>query len=374
MTRSTRLPLTYGDYLKLDALLLAQEPESVRRGRPAHDEMLFIIVHQAYELWFKQILFELDEIQRLFARQRIEERDVGRIVHGLTRIWEIWKLLIRQLDVLETMTPLDFLEFRDFLVPASGFQSLQFRLIEVRLGLSRERRASQYAHSFDRQLSGAERDRLRRAEAEPSLLLRLEAWLERMPFVDIGGYRFHQVYRAAVLDMLQGDLLQVEESASLTEAARQESRAALLGALERFKGILDEAGYQRDREHGVWTLSWRALQAALFIVLYRDEPILQLPFSLLSRLMDIDETITAWRHRHALMVQRMIGVRIGTGGSVGHEYLRRSTDEHRVFADLFALSTFLIPRSALPPLPDEMRRQMDFAYATGPAGGPAEPD
>ena len=368
MPRSTKQPLSYGDYLKLNKLLACQQPESTRRGRPAHDEMLFIVVHQAYELWFKQILFELDEIQRLLARQHVEERDVGRIVHAATRIWEIWKLLIGQLDVLETMTPLDFLEFRDLLVPASGFQSLQFRLIEVRLGLTRERRASQYAHTFDRQFSDADRDRLRRTEAEPSLVQSVGAWLERMPFLDIGGYRFHQVYRQAVLDMLQGDLRQVEESASLAEAARQESRAALLGALERFKGILEEAEYRRDRERGVWTLSWRALQAALFIVLYRDEPILQLPFRLLSRLMDIDETMTAWRHRHALMVQRMIGVRIGTGGSVGQAYLRRTTEEHRVFADLFALSTFLIPRSALPPLPADMRRRMDFAYTTGTPG------
>lgn len=359
----TKPPLSYGDYLKLDNLLACQEPESARQGRAAHDEMLFIVVHQAYELWFKQVLVELDEVERLFAPGHIEERDVGRIVHALTRIWEIWKLLIRQLDVLETMTPLDFLEFRDLLVPASGFQSLQFRLIEVRLGLSRERRASQYAHTFDRQLTATDRDRLRRAEAEPALLGRVEAWLERMPFLDIGGYRFHQVYREAVLDMLRGDLRLVEDSPSLAEPAREASRAALIGALERFKGILDEAEFQRDRERGVWTLSWRALQAALFIVLYRDEPILQLPFRLLSRLMDIDETMTAWRHRHALMVQRMIGVRIGTGGSVGHDYLRRTTEEHRVFGDLFALSSFLIPRSALPLLPDDVRRQMDFAYA-----------
>jgi tryptophan 2,3-dioxygenase len=172
--------------------------------------MLFIVVHQAYELWFKQILFELDEIQRLFAREHIEERDVGRIVHGLTRIWEIWKLLIRQLDVLETMTPLDFLEFRDLLVPASGFQSLQFRLIEVRLGLS----ASAAPASMPTRSTASSRRRDRSActaEAEPALLARVEAWLERMPFLDIGGYRFHQVYRASVLDMLERDLRQVEE-------------------------------------------------------------------------------------------------------------------------------------------------------------------
>ncbi len=113
----------YADYLKLGELLSAQAPESARQGRPAHDEMLFIIVHQAYELWFKQILHELDRIQADFGGDVVEDEYLGRIVHGLDRINEILKLLIQQLEVLETMTPLDFLDFRDFLFPASGFQS-----------------------------------------------------------------------------------------------------------------------------------------------------------------------------------------------------------------------------------------------------------
>jgi tryptophan 2,3-dioxygenase len=129
----------YADYLKLAALLAAQQPESARQGRPAHDEMLFIVVHQTYELWFKQILHELDRIQADFGGDVVEDEYLGRIVHGLERINEILKLLIQQLEVLETMTPLDFLDFRDFLFPASGFQSTQFRLIENPAGpLARE--------------------------------------------------------------------------------------------------------------------------------------------------------------------------------------------------------------------------------------------
>ena len=123
----------YADYLKLPQLLSAQAPESVRHGRPAHDEMLFIIVHQTYELWFKQILHELDRIQVDFGGDVLEDEYFGRIVHGLDRINEVLKLLIQQLEVLETMTPLDFLDFRDFLFPASGFQSAQFRMIEITL-------------------------------------------------------------------------------------------------------------------------------------------------------------------------------------------------------------------------------------------------
>jgi tryptophan 2,3-dioxygenase len=123
-TSSSQVGSYYADYLQLDRLLSAQAPESVRHGKPAHDEMLFIIVHQAYELWFKQILHELDRIQADFGGDVVEDEYLGRIVHGLDRINEIFKLLIQQLEVLETMTPLDFLDFRDFLFPASGFQSV----------------------------------------------------------------------------------------------------------------------------------------------------------------------------------------------------------------------------------------------------------
>src|SRR5215831_8319545 len=109
--------LHYAGYLQLAALLAAQAPESARHGRPAHDEMLFIIVHQTYELWFKQILHELDRIQVDFGGEVVEDEYLGRIVHGLERINEILKLLI----LLETMTPLDFLDFRDFFFRRQAF-------------------------------------------------------------------------------------------------------------------------------------------------------------------------------------------------------------------------------------------------------------
>src|SRR3546814_637330 len=96
-------PLYYADYLQLDRLLGAQAPESARRGRPAHDEMLFIVVHQAYELWFKQILHELALVDAIFAEESLDDRDIGRAVAALERIERILKLLIGQLDVLETI-------------------------------------------------------------------------------------------------------------------------------------------------------------------------------------------------------------------------------------------------------------------------------
>src|SRR5881397_1186851 len=113
-----RQPLYYWSYLDLDSVLSAQKPRS-----GAHDEMLFIVVHQAFELWFKQILFELDAVLGVMGRDVVAEKDMGEVVAHLMRINKIQRLLTDQIEVLETMTPLDFLEFRDVLIPASGFQS-----------------------------------------------------------------------------------------------------------------------------------------------------------------------------------------------------------------------------------------------------------
>jgi tryptophan 2,3-dioxygenase len=357
--------LYYADYLQLDRLLAAQAPESARHGQPAHDEMLFIIVHQAYELWFKQILHELARVDAIFAGEGLDDRDIGRAAAALERIERILKLLIGQLDVLETMTPLDFLEFRDLLFPSSGFQSLQFRLIEVGLGLRRRDRAGFEARPFDASLNAADRATLAAAEQRPSLSDRIEAWLERTPFIELGGYRFQESYRAAVSRMLEQDAAILRENTGVSAEVREAGLASLAAAQARFEAIYDAARHAERVAEGAWRFSLPALQAALFITLYRDEPVLQPPFRLLSLLMDIDETMTAWRYRHALMAQRMIGLKLGTGGSSGHDYLSETARRSRVFGDLFALSTFLIPRSALPPLPEPLLSAMGYRYSAG---------
>ena len=120
----------YHDYLQLNKILDAQHPESANYGDAAHDEMLFIITHQAYELWFKQIIHELRSVARIFQASRVDDRQMGVVNGRLQRVRAIQQLFLQQIDVLETMTPLDFLEFRDCLVPASGFQSMQFKEVE----------------------------------------------------------------------------------------------------------------------------------------------------------------------------------------------------------------------------------------------------
>jgi tryptophan 2,3-dioxygenase len=143
----------------------------------------------------------------------------------------------------------------------------------------------------------------------------------------------------------------------------REARQMELTKLENTQKQFDLLFTRKTKEKLPWRLSQKALQAALLINLYRDQPVLQVPFKILSSLMDIDETMTLWRYRHALMVQRMLGMKMGSGGSSGHDYLVETAAKNRVFLDLFALSTFMIPRSALPKLPQSVEEKMGFRYA-----------
>ena len=128
--------VTYGTYLRIDDLLALQQPRSTG---PEHDELLFIVIHQVYELWFKELLHEFDRVTRLLT-----EDEPHRAQHTLKRILTILKVMVAQLDILETMTPLEFLTFRQRLEAASGFQSDQFRQIEFLLGAKREQAIQQF--------------------------------------------------------------------------------------------------------------------------------------------------------------------------------------------------------------------------------------
>src|SRR5580704_14858131 len=178
-----RINVHYSDYLQLEKILDAQQPESDKQGVPAHDEMLFIIIHQTYELWFKQLLYEIDSVIAIFGAPALNDNspELQTIVHRLSRCATILKVLVHQIDVMETMTPMDFQDFRDLLAPASGFQSWQFKLLEARLGLKYEHRFGQ--EYYLSQLRQPEIDLIRSAEEEASLLQLLNGWLERMPFL-----------------------------------------------------------------------------------------------------------------------------------------------------------------------------------------------
>lgn len=359
---SSSEPLYYADYLMLDRLLSSQELESAKHGRPVHDEMLFIIIHQAYELWFKQITWELDSIMQLLAQPTVDEKDMGTIVGRLRRIVAIQGLLIDQIEVLETMTPMDFLDFRDFLYPASGFQSAQFRIVENKLGVRREDRLKLEGAVYTERLNDDDRERVESYEAERSLFDLVEAWLERTPFLDQGDFDFWKSYQEAVLNRIEMDRKLVATNPNLTEGEIEAQNKDFDAILAQYEAVFDPERHAHEVAAGRLRLSHRAFQAALFICLYRDEPALQLPFQMLELLMDVDEGFTMWRYRHAQMTLRMIGGRIGTGGSAGAKYLQRSAERTRVYGDLFNLSTFLVPRVDRPDLPDEILESMRFRY------------
>ena len=351
----------YAEYLQLEKLLDAQSLKSVEYKAPAHDEMLFIIVHQAYELWFKQIRHEMGSVIDIFSSDTVADKNLGTAVSRLQRIVEIQKILIDQLRVLETMTPLDFLDFRDFLFPASGFQSVQFRLVEIAFGLRAEQRLLYNQFAYHTRVSPAHQELLKREEAKPSLHDLIESWLERTPFLEVKDFSFWQEYHNAVLTMLRNDRVVVENNMTLTELEKSVQYEELEATETRFLALFEKPLHDELRSSGKRRFSHTATQAALFILLYRDHPILQLPYRLLSTLIDIDEMFTTWRYRHALMVHRMIGTKIGTGGSSGYHYLKSTAENHRVYTDLIDMSTYMIPRAALPVLSPEMERRLGFA-------------
>jgi tryptophan 2,3-dioxygenase len=248
--------MTYADYLKLDQILSAQQPLST-----LHDEMLFIVIHQTKELWMKEMLHELDLAIRLVGEDRFAEA-----YKAMARISRIQAVMTLSWDVLSTLTPVDYMKFRDVLGTSSGFQSGQFRAIEFRLGIKD-------AHYLEYHEEGTPaRAMLDRALAEPSL-------------------------RDVATDAL--------------------ARAGL------------DVG---DRSVDALAAAW--------LQVYRDSERWFELYELAEKLVDIDDSLASWRHKHVLTVERIIGFKRGTGGSAGAAYLRSTLDK-RIFPELWALRTSL---------------------------------
>lgn len=338
----------YGDYLQLDKILNAQEPESKKNGTEAHDEMLFIIVHQAYELWFKQMKHEMESIVSILNKPEVNDNsaDIYSVVHRLKRIATIWELAIKQIDVIETMTPLDFLDFRDDLRPASGFQSFQFKMLEAMMGLRfGERQGKDFYRAH---LRPEHIEAIAKVEETPSLMELTKIWLERMPFFN---EEFWEDYQSTTDNESGEHPFWVDYKAAYAGTLSEME----MGNLEGFDQLLFDEEFNASRR-----LSPAANRSALFIMTYRDYPLLTLPFQLLDTLLEIDELMSTWRTRHISMVHRMIGSRMGTGGSAGAEYLKASRDKHFVFKELGDVNSYLIQRNKLPKLSPELEKSLGF--------------
>lgn len=351
----------YSNYLQLDKILGSQQPESFKTNQPAHDEMLFIIIHQAYELWFKQILFELDYALKVFAKEKINDNseDLNLVLHRLNRVTKILELLNQQVSILDTMTPLDFLEFRNLLTPSSGFQSAQFRLIEATLGLEMQSRHQQdyYKRTNEGGFNEEDLNRINKKEASQNLLQLINKWLERMPFFE---NEFWKNYKSlannnSVQHVFWNDYRQIYKD-GLTE--REANKIIDFDYV--FFDKIPEGATDQQLETLRSKFSSTALRAALFIMLYRDFPVFQTSYQILNTLIEIDHLMANWRHKHLVMVRRMIGMRVGTGNTSGAGYLEGALNKHYVYRDLAGLSTYLIERKNLPKLPAELIKHLSF--------------
>ncbi len=260
-------PMSYGRYLALDELLSAQRPLS-----DCHDELLFIIIHQNIELWLKEIVHELS-----LARALVASGDLEPAYKALARVSRIQMIMTLSWEVLATMTPADYLSFRQKLGTSSGFQSHQFRTVEYLLGLKdehflRHHEAGSAAHA-----------QLSRALAEPSL------------------------YDVAIAELARRGL----------------------PALESVLGRDVSQAYQPSE----------AVEAA-WLTVYRDPQRWWDLYQLAEKLVDLDDALLTWRHKHVLTVERIIGGRAGTGGTEGVGYLAR-TLQRRCFPELWSLRTKL---------------------------------
>jgi len=372
--------INYHDYLQLDKILNAQETESNKQNISAHDETLFIIIHQTYELWFKQLHHEADSVVEIMRKPSLNDNspELQTIVHRLHRMATILRVLIHQIDILETMTPMDFLDFRDMLRPASGFQSWQFKLLEAKLGLKFEyRHGKEY---YTSQLRTEHINLIKKAETEQSFLQLVNTWLERMPFSPSPTTLKNVQDGAKAPSREEGEKQSFKTEGNsfskqdFTEkpwdfwSVYKKAYANSLAEAEKDNlNAFDEVFFQQRESH--YTFSAKANRAALFIMLYRGYPMLQVPFQLLNNLLEIDEQLSTWRHRHMNMVHRMIGTRIGTGGSSGKDYLKAAADKHYIFKEIAQLTSFLIERRKLPQLPKEIEEKLGFAGSLSPQKG-----
>lgn len=352
---------TYWDYLQLDTLLELQQGIHEHESELSNDEVLFIIIHQIDELWMKLTLRELVSVRDLFALETVPETSMAAAVRSMARGAKLFGHLAGHFALMETMTTRDYLNFRDKLSPASGFQSAQMREIEIVMGLSQEERIPLGAEGYLQALKnkdGTDTNASRRVEARladsPSLLEAIDAWLMRTP-ID-GSTPDDPNDDEAVVEFIEAYLVgHASECAhaqalsmknALTPKDEQRLRARYDGEKKSARAFL----MADDIEEGQRARRRRIRSAAVFVESYRELPLLAWPRELLDGIIALEQSFVIFRQRHARMVERIIGRRTGTGGSAGVDYLDNTAMKYRIFKDVWAARTLLLRKQALPKL------------------------
>ena len=352
------MAIDYSEYLRLEALIGLQGGADGDEKQLARDELLFITVHQIDELWFKLVLSELEKVRDVFARDIVNEGDLAPAARGLRRCTTAFELAAAHFALMETMSPRDFLDFRAKLAPASGFQSPQFREVEYLLGLddaTRLRLNPQQGvlDAFEPKagiVGFAQKKLAARRAAGPTLKSALEKWLARTPIDgSAAGSAGDDARVAAFLDAyLAAHAREVDAALELSRAGGiGDAQVAALHEAEK----RDAEQFLRDGSDVRADLLRRRLRAAaLFIESYRDLPLLAWPREVLDLVIALEQAFLVFRQRHARMVERMIGRRVGTGGSDGVHYLDQTALKYRIFDELWRVRRLLVKKDAVPPL------------------------
>ena len=297
---------TYSEYLRLEELLKLQTGIDGDEKKLSNDELHFILVHQNFELWFKLIINELKCTRDILDSNYVEETSLPQAVHHMNRVIETFKLMAQQWKVMETLEPQDFLNFRDELGTASGFESFQMREMESLMGKK----------WIDGKPIGKDES------TEKSLYDVTCDWLQRTP---------------------------IQGSTPDSSNDNEEVNTFIKQYLEAHKNLYPDTNQEAMDFFEEDSVLRRRRAGLIFIESYRELPLLSWPRKLISTLIELEESMILWRSSHARMVERIIGRRIGTGGSSGVDYLDMTT-KYRVFIDLWSVRSILIKKEALPTL------------------------
>ncbi len=355
-------PISYWDYIRVENLLDLQGGLGASDHDLSNDEVMFIVIHQIDELWFKLALRELGSVRSLFCAEHVPEVALASAVRGIRRVESIFRFAGRHFELMETMTTRDFLSFRDKLFPASGFQSAQLRELEIVLGLPDSVRIP-LGHE------GSYLTALKNADGTPSpsytrvekrlnegqsLREAITGWLYRTP-ID-GSSPSNPSDGEAVWSFIQRYLAahtaEVDRAFELAKrSARSEAdieRLASRYAVEKVSAR--EFMEATDVPEAMQRNACRSRAAIMFIESYREMPLLAWPRELLDAIVALEQAFVVFRQLHARMVERMLGRRMGTGGSAGVDYLDQTALRYRIFSDIWAARTLLIRAEALPAL------------------------
>lgn len=363
-------PTTYWDYIKVEQLLGLQAGLQDDEAALSNDEVMFIVIHQIDELWFKLAIRELVTIRNLFAQEHVAEQALSEGIRGVRRAALLFHQAAGQFALMETLTTRDYLAFRDKLYPASGFQSAQMREIELLMGLEEEDRIAlghetylQALRKRDGGESPASRRVAARMEDRPSIREALDEWLYRTP---IDGStpdapddadrvaEFVDAYCRAHEQEVLGTK-GVATKFAMTDKDRERVGRRYDDEVKNAQAWLTAAEIEdaSERERRA-----RIRAALVFIESYRELPLLAWPREVLDAVVALEQAFTIFRQRHARMVERVIGRRTGTGGSAGVDYLDKTALEYRVFRDVWATRTLLLRREALP----ELKRAESYGF------------